>query len=891
MTEQEIQSLVARMVLPALGKTYLTDVRTSKPARRVAHGRSNVTVRFPSTKMGGTIQAESRTVELPWLYQWEQDAEVLEFWDQPTPMQLSYQNANGKNLSFDVTFDYLLIRKNKIQLIECKSEEDMQTLAIKDSVRWKRDAQGNWTSPPAEAQAKLRGFEFLILTPRQISPVLYQNLIYLSDYILAGSHEAHNAENQLVLRRIEVTPGITMGALLGGNGDVSVDVVLAMIARKQIHVDLSSANLREPDLVHLYCHRAQMLSFKHIGCQPADHGAATPTLTIGSVIRCGTRRFTVLQIVGEKVTMQSDEGDLQQIDYTAVKKLILNGEMQTEGGPMLMENNQATVTDKLLKVSPAHLEIALRKFEVLQAVKNKKSSDLTRTERRDKDNFKKAEVHLGNGFLGLIPKYDNSGRRRKLVASVEAFLEKNFDATYATPKNIDEAGFVRILTANAATEGVRLPSPKTIRKWLKGKLDWKAQMIREGKRSAYGSKPFSPVSEGFAPNGLYPFHRCHIDHTLVDAQTVLELRRGNVHSTDRPWLTILYDDYTCRILAMVLLYDPPSYRSCMLVLRKCVERYGRLPNTVIVDNGKEFDSLYFEQLLAMYQVIKEQRPPAEPRFGSAGERLFGTCNQLFFHQLLGNTKLMTKVRQVTQGINPENLAVWGFHELQTALDEFAYEVYDKRPSSKDGISPRVAFENGVKEHGFRECRKIAYDETFRLLTMPTTRTPKATVQRSRGIKRFGMYYNCPELLDPKWAGTEVLVRYDPFDLSSVYVFCNKKWQRCSCRLSADLANMSERHFKLASQLFREQLKTARFAQARYEIELGKFLNNCTHHELDAQARRDALQHGGKAIAMAQAPAAKLHQSPAPPALVGVSAVVSEGPVAKHPDEEEPYGDF
>lgn len=253
---------------------------------------------------------------------------------------------------------------------------------------------------------------------------------------------------------------------------------------------------------------------------------------------------------------------------------------------------------------------------------------------------------------------------------------------------------------------------------------------------------------------------------------------------------------------------------------------------------------------------------------------------------------MTKVRQVTQGIAPENLAVWSFDEFQTMLDEFAYEVYDKRPSSKDGISPCVAFENGIKTHGSRGCRNIAYDETFRILTMPTTRDPKATVQRSRGIKRFGMYYNCPELLDPKWAGTEVVVRYDPFDLSSVYVFCNKKWRRCSCRLSADLANMSERRFKLASQLFHKQLHTARLAQARYEIELGKFLNKCADHELDAQAQRDALQRGGKVIAMAQTPAANLHQSPALPALVkNVSPVVPEGPMVKRPDEEEPYGDF
>ncbi len=76
----------------------------------------------------------------------------------------------------------------------------------------------------------------------------------------------------------------------------------------------------------------------------------------------------------------------------------------------------------------------------------------------------------------------------------------------------------------------------------------------------------------------------------------------------------------------------------MMALRICVQRFGRFPQAVVVDGGKEFHSLYFETLLARYHCIKKTRPGALPRFGSVIERLFGTTNTQFVYNLLGNTQ-------------------------------------------------------------------------------------------------------------------------------------------------------------------------------------------------------------------------------------------------------------
>ena len=52
------------------------------------------------------------------------------------------------------------------------------------------------------------------------------------------------------------------------------------------------------------------------------------------------------------------------------------------------------------------------------------------------------------------------------------------------------------------------------------------------------------------------------------------------------------------MLAVHLTFDPRSYRSAMMIVRECVRRHGRLPQMLVLDGGKEFDSMYFETLLA-----------------------------------------------------------------------------------------------------------------------------------------------------------------------------------------------------------------------------------------------------------------------------------------------------
>jgi len=65
-----------------------------------------------------------------------------------------------------------------------------------------------------------------------------------------------------------------------------------------------------------------------------------------------------------------------------------------------------------------------------------------------------------------------------------------------------------------------------------------------------------------------------------------------------------------------------------------------------------------------------------------------------------------------------------------------------------------------------------------MLTLPTTRRGTAKLQPGRGVKLHYLYYWSDAFVDPEAEGTQVPVRYDPFDAGVAYAFVKKRWVRC-----------------------------------------------------------------------------------------------------------------
>ncbi len=235
-----------------------------------------------------------------------------------------------------------------------------------------------------------------------------------------------------------------------------------------------------------------------------------------------------------------------------------------------------------------------------------------------------------------------------------------------------------------------------------------------------------------------------------------------------------------------------------MVLRVCVKNHGRLPQIIVVDNGAEFHSTYFETLLAAFEITKKQRPPAQARFGSVCERLFGTSNKQFVHNLQGNTQITRNVRQVTKSVNPKNHAVWTLAFLYDYLCHWAYEIYDTIDHPALHQSPREAFVQGMLQGGDRPHKMIPYNKDFCLLTLPTTQRGTAKVQPGHGVKVNYIYYWSNLFRDPELENTQVSVRYDPFNIGIAYAYIKGQWVECNSQYYIDFQGHTEKELKLAS---------------------------------------------------------------------------------------------
>jgi len=302
-------------------------------------------------------------------------------------------------------------------------------------------------------------------------------------------------------------------------------------------------------------------------------------------------------------------------------------------------------------------------------------------------------------------------------------------------------------------------------------------------------------------------------------------------SLGRPWASFLMDAFTRRLLAIYLTFDPPSYRSCMMLLRECVWRYGRFPQIMVVDGGREFDSTYFETLTAYYGCTKKTRPWAKPRYGSVCERLFGTANTQFVHDLLGNTQIMKQVRQVTKKIQPKEQAVWTLGDLYDYLSIWTFEVYDLAEHPALGQSPADAFRMGQAMTGERV--HVRYDDDFRYLSLAGPRRSKkgtAKVEQGHGVKINYVYYSSKFFALPGVEGTDVLVRYDPFDIGVAYAFVGGNWVKCLSEHYLQLRGHTEREIQVASAELRKSQQNHGRGVTITAKRLADFLASVESHE-------------------------------------------------------------
>jgi hypothetical protein len=249
----------------------------------------------------------------------------------------------------------------------------------------------------------------------------------------------------------------------------------------------------------------------------------------------------------------------------------------------------------LSKCSRDELEEGSRRFAIY-ADANAFSKIKQRTRERWRKRVREAEARWGAsyGWVGLIPTYHNGGRRPvEFSPDVTKALERAF-THWENPAAIDFSAFWKLSVHYAyETKTVQMCCKKTAKRWLNERRSSKTTLVRDGSAVLNSNRPPLPINLQIPPYATRPWERVFIDHTMADIRLRLDTDTLDGKSI-RPYFSVMIDDYSRKVLAYVIDFDPPCRDTCMHLIRECVRMHRCLPAKIAMDNGKEFKSIYFQ---------------------------------------------------------------------------------------------------------------------------------------------------------------------------------------------------------------------------------------------------------------------------------------------------------
>lgn len=248
----------------------------------------------------------------------------------------------------------------------------------------------------------------------------------------------------------------------------------------------------------------------------------------------------------------------------------------------------------------------------------------------------------GCDIRALIPSYKQRGNRaRRIEEKVlkiikKAINERFLNLSQGSPTEVLDCVTAAIKEANdLCPSGVRLTAPdiRTIYREIERLPHYEKTAARYGKGVA--DQVHKIVQK--APVVKRPLERVEIDHTvmnllLIDEDTGLLI--------GRPTITVAVDCFTRWVVGFYIGFEPPGWQSVMHCLRHAIsgkedlrKRFPKIkhewavcgvPETIVVDNGREFHSKSLEMACEALDIQIQYSPRAAPWYKGTVERSFLT---------------------------------------------------------------------------------------------------------------------------------------------------------------------------------------------------------------------------------------------------------------------------
>jgi putative transposase len=411
----------------------------------------------------------------------------------------------------------------------------------------------------------------------------------------------------------------------------------------------------------------------------------------------------------------------------------------------------------------------------------------------------------GSDIRSLVPATHGQGGKGqdRLAESAEGIIQEvlsHFAASpaYRTVRTVFLEIFRRVALENDSREAwdqIPVPSYNTVYRRIRAYTDH--THTGTGNLSGFGEKTYGhPIlrrrgsrlemqSEAYVLPGPRPDHvleRVEIDHTTLDVYLVdLEDRLP----IGRPTITFALDVYSGFPFGLYVSFEPPSYYSVMSCLHHgilpkpdCQALYGTenpwpvfgLPETLVVDNGKEFIGKDLRDACAQLGIKLERLPVRSPWMKGAVERFFRTSNTGLLHTIPGTTFSNTVARG---DYNPMRDACMSFEAFMKVLHLFLLDFYAQSWSNRRAGIPAILWQESVRS-GYRPTLSGSAQEVRIVLGRVKTRTIHRT-----GIELWSLRYQSPDLYRLRTSlpgkNKQVRVKYDPGDISCIYVLDTTNW--------------------------------------------------------------------------------------------------------------------
>lgn len=253
----------------------------------------------------------------------------------------------------------------------------------------------------------------------------------------------------------------------------------------------------------------------------------------------------------------------------------------------------------------------------------------------------------------------------------------------------------------------------------------------------------------------YPNEIWQADHTPLDILVLNE--KGN---PERPWLTIILDDYSRAVAGYFLTFENPSAINTSLVLHQAIWRKSNpdwqicgIPEMFYTDHGSDFTSNHLEQVAIDLKINLVFSAIGVPRGRGKIERFFLTVNQLFLQDLPGYLGNQTTSSLLT------------LKELDEKLFNFLIYNYHHRLHGTTKKEPIQSWNNS----GFLPNMPESL-ESLDLLLLNVAKPRKV---HSDGIHFQGLRYIDTNLA--AYVGETIIIRYDPRDIAEIRVFYQDKY--------------------------------------------------------------------------------------------------------------------